>query len=110
MCSLHTMLLPESWPATTRLAGLRSSRTLFELVEKDNDSLERRFLAIFYLKGHFHFGFGSSPQVGNGLQSCYDPYFAVHHNGLPESQVVDAVVNQHGDVVYLDDLVPQVRK
>lgn len=81
---------------------------LVEVVEEGGHAGEGGLLGAFNLDGKLHLDAADATQVGNALQRGHQTDALAAKDGLAELHLVHAIVDHHLQVVYLDNLLPQV--
>ena len=87
---------------------VRALGPLLEIIEEGGDTLQGRFALAFDFNFEGNTGLADAAKVLDALQRGRHADVATRDDGLSEAHFVHAIVDQHLDVVDLDDLVPQV--
>ena len=91
------------------MIGLRArQRKLFEIIEEGCNTLESRFALSFDLDFKLDFGFANTAEVADGMLFGGQTHSTSSDDGLSEAHFVHSIVDEHLDVVHLDDLLPQM--
>ena len=83
---------------------------LLEVVEECGHAVECGLSLSFYLDAKLHTGLADAPQVFDAVERSDQADAAAGLDGLAKPHLVHAVIDEHGDVSHLDDLLPEVRQ
>ena len=83
---------------------------ILEVVEEGGDAFEGGFALAFDFDGELDFGLADAAEVLDVVQLGGQSHAAAGDDGLSKAHVGHAVVDEHLDVVHLDDLIPHVRQ
>ncbi len=80
------------------------------MIEEGGHTCQRRFALILDVDGELDFYFADAAEVGDAFELCAKTNALTALDGLTESHLVHTIVDQHLDIVHLDNLFPKVRQ
>ena len=84
--------------------------TLVEVVYEDGDAFDGFFACLLDVHGELDFCLYSAAEVGDAVEGGGEGEALAAEDGLTEFHLVNAVVDEHLDVLHINDLPPEIRE
>ena len=83
---------------------------VLEIVEELGNTRKSWLALTFYLDGKLDAGLADTTEILNLMECCHEANTRTGDDRLTETHLIHTIVYEHLDVVYLDDLLPEIRQ
>ena len=80
------------------------------MIEEGGHTRQRRFALVLDVDGELDFNLANAAEVGNAIKFRAQTNALTALDSLAETHLVHTIVDQHLDIVYLDNLFPEIRQ